>query len=243
MDGTWSDTRLSNCPRSRSGFSIIEWFVVVGIIAVLVALFLPAQQRARYGARLSQCKNNQKQIAMALHAYEAEYHCLPPAFTVGESGIPLHSWRTLILPYLDQGDLYKQIDLTKPWDDPINAGIAKKNLHIYHCPSVSCPAGHTTYVAIIAPNGIFRTGKPGTTTEVTDHHEDTLLVAEVDAKHSVPWMSPSDADLAIFQALGSAALPHAGGTTACFVDGHVHFLPSGISAAKRQALISISGGD
>ena len=67
-----------------------------------------------------QCANNLKQIALALRNYESVYHALPPAYTVDAEGKPLHSWRTLILPYLEQQALYDKIDLSKPWDDPAN---------------------------------------------------------------------------------------------------------------------------
>src|SRR5262245_5872973 len=90
--------------------------IVLGIGAVVVALLLPAQRRGREAARRTQCKNNLKLIALALHQYEADYHALPPAYTVDRYGNPLHSWRTLILPYLDQQALYNSIDLSKAWD-------------------------------------------------------------------------------------------------------------------------------
>ncbi len=73
---------------------------VLGIGTVLVALMLPSVRRGREPARQVQCKNNLRNIALALRNYETEYHALPPAFTVDAEGKPLHSWRTLILPYL-----------------------------------------------------------------------------------------------------------------------------------------------
>src|SRR5204863_3233790 len=90
-------------PQRRSGCgTLFTLFTILGIGAVLIALLLPPVSRGREGARRSQCKNNLKQIALALRQYEAEYHALPPAYTVDADGKPLHSWRTLILPYLDQ---------------------------------------------------------------------------------------------------------------------------------------------
>ncbi len=218
--------------------------MVIAILAVLVALCLPAVTRSRYGARLAQCKNNLKQISLALRSYESEYHCLPPAYTVGENGKPLHSWRTLILPYLEQGDLYKKIDLTKPWNDPVNAEAARAIVPAFKCPSADCPAEHTSYVAVVAANGSFRSAEPRTLAEITNNHGETLLVLEVDAKHAVPWMAPSDADLAIFKALGSSTtLPHVGGTYAAFVDAHVRKIDTEISPEGNQRLVSISGKD
>ena len=95
--------------------------MVLGIIALLIALLLPAIRSAGPAARRAQCVNNLKQIALALHNYEQAHKALPPAYTVDAKGRPLHSWRTLILPYLEQEPLYQTIDLSKPWNDPANA--------------------------------------------------------------------------------------------------------------------------
>ena len=109
-------------PTQRPGYTWVEYLVVLAIIVVLIALLLPPASRSGRGeARRSQCKNNLKQIGLALHNYHDIYHVFPPAYTVDGNGKPLHSWRTLILPYLDQAPLYLKIDLSKPWDDPANA--------------------------------------------------------------------------------------------------------------------------
>src|SRR5438552_2302923 len=88
-------------PKSRSGrgFTLIELLVVLAIIALLLALLLPATRSAGPAARRAQCVNNLKQIALALYEYEQVHKSLPPAYTVDPKGRPLHSWRSLILPY------------------------------------------------------------------------------------------------------------------------------------------------
>lgn len=103
--------------RSRwRGFTLIELLVVIAIIAVLIALLLPAVQQAREAARRSQCKNNLKQIGLALHNYHDVHQCFPigcmyrirPTFSSAESNRT--SWLARILPYLDQGALFDMID-------------------------------------------------------------------------------------------------------------------------------------
>lgn len=228
----------------RSGFSIIQLMVVIALIGILVALLIPAQRGGREPARRTQCKYKLKQIAIALDNYVSEYHALPPAYTVDEKGKPLHSWRTLILPFLDNAPLYKKIDLTKAWDDPVNAEACKANLWAYRCPSADCPDGHTTYLAVVGPNGCFHPTKPRLLSAITDSHAETLMVLEVDVPHAVHWMAPTDADEALFLAISpKSALAHSGGTQAAFVDGHVEFLEAELPPAKRRALISISGKD
>lgn len=85
-------------PSSRRRITLVELLVVLSIVAVLIALLLPATRSARPAAHRAMCVNNLRQIALALHNYEQVCKCLPPAYTVDASGRPLHSWRTLILP-------------------------------------------------------------------------------------------------------------------------------------------------
>ena len=80
---------------------------------------------------------NLKQIELALFNYESTYHALPPAYTVDAEGNALHSWRTLILPYLDQTQLYEKIDLSKPWNDPVNAEAFNTRVPVFQCPSTA----------------------------------------------------------------------------------------------------------
>lgn len=107
------------------------------VILIVAAFFLPPFDQSRGEARRVQCKNNLNQIMIALSAYESAYGLFPPAYTADSDGRPLHSWRTLILPYLDQEDLYQKIDLSKPWDDPANEQAFKTAVAAYYCPSLA----------------------------------------------------------------------------------------------------------
>lgn len=99
---------MSRVRRVRSGFTLIELLVVIAIIAVLIALLLPAVQQAREAARRSQCKNNLKQLGLALHNYHDSHGVFPYAQTPCCSGG--HTWVELILPYIDQAPMYNQIN-------------------------------------------------------------------------------------------------------------------------------------
>src|SRR4051794_6427956 len=155
-------------PKSSStrGFRLVELLAVLGILALLVALLLPATRSAREPARRSQCVNNLKMIALALRNYEQQYKALPPAYSVDAGGRPLHSWRTLILPYLEQARLYNTIDLAKPWDDPANARAMETIPTVYLCPSAVGPSGTTTYLANVSPDGCLVPGRPRPLAEI-----------------------------------------------------------------------------
>jgi prepilin-type processing-associated H-X9-DG protein len=215
-----------------------------GGILLLGALLLPAKRGARETARSNTCRNNLRNVAIALNYYSDIHGALPPAYTVDADGRPLHSWRTLILPYLEQQSLYDQIDLSKPWDDPANKAAFETGVEVYSCPSGSLPLGSTTFLANVAPDGCFLPTEPRKLTEITDSHAMTLMVIEVDVAQAVHWMSPMDADETVIAKLSAPALmPHGHGINAAAVDGHVFPLSADAGSAQFRALISANGND
>ncbi len=123
----------------RRGFAFTEMLVLVGLITVILTLLLPAIQHSRQDARRAQCKNNLKQLGLALHNYHDVHRLFPPGW-VSKEGSPgsgaRFGWQTFILPYVDQAPLYNQVDFGKP---PHEAdGKPRKEyqtvLNVFRCP-------------------------------------------------------------------------------------------------------------
>ncbi len=125
--------------RLVRGFTLIELLVVIAIIAVLIALLLPAVQQAREAARRTQCKNNLKQLGLALHNYESTFTCFPAEkWEFKPPVVPTYwanSWSQMILPYLDQTPMYNAYNFNKSWDDPLNYGVSGADINAFVCPS------------------------------------------------------------------------------------------------------------
>ncbi len=201
-------------------------------------------QRARYAAHRTQCKNNLKQIAMALESYADYYGSLPPSYTVDANGKPLHSWRTLILPYLDQRALYDKIDLGKAWDDPANFEAFTTIPYSYLCPSATQPPNYTGYLGIVGENACFHPTEPRALADITDSKAETLMVFEVTQEQAVHWMAPLDtSEMMVLRFKSDGKDGHNGGTQVALADGDVRFISDNLSLETLRAMISIAGND
>jgi len=125
---------------NRRGFTLIELLVVIAIIAIIVALLLPAVQQAREAARRASCKNNLRQIGIALHNYQETNSRFPPSFVTtpeeNAAGIGA-SWSIhgRLLPYLEQENAVDLIDLDIDWHAQVATGVTSQEMPGYHCPS------------------------------------------------------------------------------------------------------------
>lgn len=154
--------RLSHHRRSRRGFTLIELLVVIAIIAILIALLLPAVQQAREAARRTQCKNHLKQIGLALHNYHDTHGAFPSGWIAVDAGVPsAHGgtsgvgWGAMILPQMEQNNVYQLFNSSLPLTDPANSAFLRSQISEYKCPSDPQP-------------DFFKLNMEGTTTPIAE---------------------------------------------------------------------------
>ncbi|VAX38940.1 hypothetical protein-transmembrane region and signal peptide prediction [hydrothermal vent metagenome] len=147
----------------KQGFTLIELLVVIAIIAILIALLLPAVQQAREAARRSACKNNMKQIGLALHNYHDTHRVFPPGYVVtptAADNVGHWTWTVYILPFMDQAPLYKQLR-PGPFTasdaytaSAANAAAMQQNYPAFRCPSDTGPNSNSDEAGYqISPGG------------------------------------------------------------------------------------------
>jgi predicted RNA-binding Zn-ribbon protein involved in translation (DUF1610 family) len=225
--------------------TLLLLFLCMGLPALLM---LPAIQAAREAQRGQTCQNNLRQIGSALLQYHADMGCFPPAYIADASGKPLHSWRVLILPYLDRKDLYDSYDFNEPWNGPKNTLLAPLVPPVYACPSdPDTIDGYTSYVAAVGPQRVFPGAQPRKESEITDGAANTIAVIEHSAS-KINWLEPRDGPPAgtnnATAATGSApASNHPHQSHALFIDGSVHSLPDHLERHQLDALMTVDGGE
>lgn len=195
--------------QNRHGSVLLKVLIAIGILFLLFLFLSPAFRSARGPARNTMSKGNLRSIGIAIYNYQEIYGSFPPGYTVDDQGNRLHSWRTLLLPFLEEQELYDSIDLTKPWNDPANAKAMKVLPDVYRCPAVDLSGSKTNYLGIAIEGGVFSSAVGIKETEITDIASDTILALEVPYEYTVHWMAPTDAGHSVLEAYTpDANVPH-----------------------------------
>ncbi len=249
MSETKTNEKCPVCARRRKLciiFVIGVLFVVVFVVPVIQSLDTALHHR--------DCPNHIKQIAFAMYDYREQYGTLPPAYTVDDEGKPLHSWRTLLLPFLEQDDLYKKIKWDEPWDSEHNRQFHDQMPKTFSCPKSlkhfkwnkdareKWETTITAYQIVVGPETLFPGSECTTMNDVTRNHADTVMVVE--STVGVCWMAPMDLPVEALEhgvvAAKSGILGigsyHDGGANVAMVDGRCEFLVNSKSTEDVRAL-------
>ena len=214
---------------------------------VILAMFSPATSAVEEAMGRLECIDNLKRVQLAMFLYHAEHGTLPPAFTVDGTGKKLHSWRTLLLPYLGEksmSKLFAQIRLDEPWDSEHNRQFHTQNLDIYRCPSATNKDGDSNYSVIVGDELLFGNDEKGRSLD--GFGRNMFLVVE--RREGICWMNP-DSDMTqtvaetgiVNKGLASAGSKHTGGCNVALRDGSVAFISNTIDPDHFIELVRGTG--
>ena len=249
--------------RSSLAFTMIELLVVLAIVGTLVALLLPAVQSARESARQTQCRNNLKQIGLALHAYHDRVGSLPVGclewrFWPAPPTRRNLAWSAFILPDLEQTPLYERLDLTLPYDHPANAAAARTVVPTYVCPTGPdvdrSRRGPTHYGGLFGErlvdrrpdDGVFLYDVVVRFADVFDGLSQTAAVSEDVVGPQGEWINGNNVFVQAHR-INDPAAPvfdneirthHPGGAPLLMLDGSVHFVHEDIDLELLGGLIT-----
>jgi len=188
---------------------------------------------------------------LAFHNYHDAHKTFPPAYIPDENGKPMHSWRVLILPFIEGSGIYSQYKFSEPWNSPQNLAVTSQHVPVYSCPSspTSGPGStETGYMVITGPSTVFDAGKACRISDILDGTSNTIMVVEV-AGTGVNWGEPKDLDAStLTYPLGTpgGSTPgshHPGGLNAALCDGSVRFIADTVSPQAFNAMITKAGAE
>jgi len=256
-------------PDSSRGVTLVELLVVLAIVGLLAALLLPAVQMVREAARRMTCLNHLRQMGVAMHAYHEHWASFPPG---GVEWRPLPSmtekkqlaWSVFLLPYLDAGNVYAQLDVNAAFDSPRNAEAAAHVFEVYLCPSTprrepraegrgACDYGGIFGERISGPNqppkGMMLYDRPIALRMILDGATYTLAISEDSGFADGQWINGRN----IFdQAFAINSAPpfendirseHPGGANGLMADGSARFLSQRMDLSTLAAICTREGGE
>lgn len=184
------------------------------------------------------------QLVLAMHNYESNHGRLPPAAVCSSYGEPLLSWRVLILPFIEQQELYDQFHLDEPWDSSHNIELLAKMPRTYEPPRGKrhkVPANHTVCQVFFGRGAAFEGCEGLTWKDFDDGASNTILIIE--AGKPVPWTKPEDLDYNPDGTLPALDSLFKDIIRCGMGDGSRRFVPTDLNEASWRAAITRSGGE
>jgi hypothetical protein len=235
-----AETAVKNTKLQRTDATLLASLTVETDLSVLNVALIEAVQKVRDSARRMQSQNNLKQIALALHNYHDVNGAFPPAAVYDKNGKALYSWRVLILPYIEQDNLFKEFHLDEPWDSEHNKKLLAQMPPVYRADEADAKKHLTRYLGFSGKDALFDGAKGRRFADITDGTSNTLMVVE--AAKGVPWSKPEDVPFGAGKLLPLVVNPKKGGFNAALCDGSVRFFPKTIKEEVMRLLVQINDG-
>ena len=225
-------------------------FAVAATFGILVFVALPFVRSTQVRSYRIQSKSHLQRIALAIRNYHNDHGSYPPAYVADSNGRPMHSWRVLLLPYLDEHEIYSRYDLNKPWDEQtlkLQSPLGIPEVYTSPADEDSTTLGHTSFVVITGKRTMFPGSRSTHAQQIQDGLAGTIMVVE---RHNsgIPWYQPLDlkSTQMQFQINGSGqeiTSNHSGGAWLATADGKTYFVRDNLSADYLQSLTTIAGGE
>ena len=236
-------------------FSLLQLLKAVALIAVLLVVAVPIYRRMQRDAELRGCESRLRHIALALEHYHDKYGQYPPVHSCDASGRPAHSWRVLLLPFLDTtaAPALSKYKFAEPWNGPNNTKLRKNDAffrscpRFFRCPSDRSPRTITSYVAVVGQSTMWPPSLYMRSVDVIHGLGNSIIIVEV-ANSDIEWLEPRDLPLAdLHNALQSGSQPALLGShekngiqggIVVFADDHTEFLPHSIDENELTKMLS-----
>jgi hypothetical protein len=174
----------------QSRRTILKVFGCVSVLLLIAWIVVGFVQKQQSASRREATKNDIKRIMLAMHNYHDVYDQFPPAFVVGPDGKRWHSWRALILPYLEP-ELAKQYRFDEPWNGPHNKTLLTHAPEVFQSDTVQPPSNATSYFAVVGKRTLWPADQSLRLEDIHDGSSNTIAVVE-DPRTDVQWLEPKD---------------------------------------------------
>ncbi len=243
------EVRTRRALAIRIGISVFAVLVLTTLAYLLTIVVVPEVRKLATRRDNARSYTNLRLVAKALNEYAAEFGTYPPPVVTDSAGLPLYSWRVLILPQLGYTNLYNQFQLDQAWDSPENLQLTNMIPEPYRIGNGAGVLfnGETSVSLVVGPGTLFPAAGPLGPNVVTDDPSTTLLVTEA-ARVINTWTSPGDCSFAAATKVGSAAGVDIGNSRPEFaiaisVDERMLAIPNSVSGSSLRSLITPQGNE
>lgn len=234
--------------NSRSGNDLVidmsknQQLSSTAVVGTLVGLLLPAVQSVREAARRMDSMNNIRMQMLAMHNFHDAEGRLPGQAITDPAGKPLLSWRVAILPYLDEGQLYREFHLDEPWDSEHNLKLLDRMPQVYRNAAVDL-GNQTVYLAVTGKGTGFEAGKKIGIRDILDGTSNTIGIVEASPANAVPWTKPEDWNYQPGQEKAGLGGIRPNGFLTAFFDGSSSLIMNSVDDDALRKLFLINDGE